>query len=221
MLTKPRTLDEQLVHALGHHGIERVIDIGAHRGEYAQRLRAAGWSLPILSFEPQPGPHAALREAAWGDPLWEVAPPMVLGERDGEAELLVSADSDMSSLLEQNATLERISPSSRITERRRVRMARLDSVLGGCETDRLFLKLDVQGAEWRVLEGAPVTLERTIGLQLEMALVPLYEGERDWRATIDLLDARGFALHLLISGYYERKLARQLQVDGVFFRRTA
>jgi FkbM family methyltransferase len=219
--TKPRTPEAQLVHALGHFGIDRVIDIGAHSGQYARHLRAAGWAGPILSFEPQQGPHAALEEASRDDPMWEVAPPVALGERDGRAELLVSADTDMSSLLPQNATLGRISPSSRITGRQLVRMARLDTALAGRELGRLFLKLDVQGAEWRVLEGAPLTLERTVGLQLEMALVPLYEGERDWRATIDRLDSLGFALHLLIPGYYERKLARQLQVDGVFFRRPS
>jgi len=32
------------------------------------------------------------------------------------------------------------------------------------------------------------------------------------------LEAMGFDLHLLIPGYYERKLGRQLQVDGVFYR---
>ena len=51
-----------------------------------------------------------------------------------------------------------------------------------------------------------------------MALVPCYEGERDWRATIDALARDGFELRLLLPGYFERKLGRQLQVDGVFYR---
>jgi hypothetical protein len=51
-----------------------------------------------------------------------------------------------------------------------------------------------------------------------MALVRLYAGEPLWREMVDRLEAMGFGLHLLIPGYYERKLGRQLQVDGVFYR---
>jgi hypothetical protein len=32
------------------------------------------------------------------------------------------------------------------------------------------------------------------------------------------LESAGFELFLLLPGYFERKLARQLQVDGVFIR---
>ena len=51
-----------------------------------------------------------------------------------------------------------------------------------------------------------------------MSLVRCYEGERDFRDLIDDLAAAGFRPFLFIPGYFERKLARQLQVDGVFMR---
>ena len=54
-----------------------------------------------------------------------------------------------------------------------------------------------------------------------MSLVPIYEGERDFRAQFDELIAAGFEPYLLLPGYFERKLARQLQVDGVFMRPLA
>ena len=62
---------------------------------------------------------------------------------------------------------------------------------------RLFVKIDVQGAEPAVLAGMDGLWERVQGLQLEMALVPLYEGERPWLDVIAGLASRGFAPYLL------------------------
>ncbi|MFW5833584.1 MAG: FkbM family methyltransferase, partial [Pseudomonadota bacterium] len=70
MSEKPKDLDRQLVLLMTGAGIDRVIDVGANRGQYARRLRAAGWAGPILSFEPHPRVHEALLRAAAGDPAW-------------------------------------------------------------------------------------------------------------------------------------------------------
>jgi hypothetical protein len=55
-------------------------------------------------------------------------------------------------------------------------------------------------------------------VQVEMSLVRCYEGERDFRDLIDDLADAGFVPFLFIPGYFEHKLARQLQLDGVFMR---
>ena len=219
---KPRDPLAQLVHTLGLFGVDAVVDVGANEGQYATALRAHGWSGPILSIEPIPEVHALLTARAAGDPGWTVLPPMALGAEDGAtATLEVSAESDMSSLLPQGELLRRISPTSAVARRVAVplrRLDRLDLPLPPEAGRRLFVKLDVQGAEPAVLDGAAGLMPRVAGLQVEMALVPLYEGERPWGDTVARLAHAGFALHLLIPGYYERKLGRQLQVDGVFYR---
>jgi len=101
-----------------------------------------------------------------------------------------------------------------------VPLRRLDGVVEAYlePAEPAFLKIDTQGFEPQVLAGAGRLLPRLCGLQLEMALVPCYEGERDFRALLDDLSAAGFAPFLFIPGYFERKLARQLQIDGVFMR---
>jgi hypothetical protein len=48
--------------------------------------------------------------------------------------------------------------------------------------------------------------------------VPCYEGERGFRPMIDLMESLGFEPWLFLPGYFERQLARQLQIDGVFMR---
>ena len=81
------------------------------------------------------------------------------------------------------------------------------------------MKIDTQGYEKAVLDGATALLPRLVGLQLEMSLVPLYKGALDYRSMVDNLDAQDFELHLVLPGYFERKLARQLEIDGVFIKR--
>lgn len=215
---KLKELDAQLVDTLRRKAIEAVIDVGANLGQYAGRLRTAGWEGPILSIEPIPEVQARLGAAAEGDPAWEVTPPLAIGARDGEAVLEVSAEADMSSLLPQSALLRDVSPSSAVTRRVVVPQRRLDGLLAARPWRRLFVKVDVQGAEPAVLAGLAGIWDRVVGLQLELALLPLYEGERPWLETVGDLAGRGFAPYLLFPGYYARALGRQVQLDMVFYR---
>jgi FkbM family methyltransferase len=217
---KAKSPDAQLVAVLRHFGITCVLDVGANVGQYGSMLRAWGYGGRIVSFEPQADAHRALERRAAADPAWQVAPPMALGACAGQVELAVSAESDMSSVLPQSALLRQVSPSSAVVGKETVALCRLDEVAGPYlrPDDRVFLKVDAQGYEAEVLAGAPELLDRLAGIQLEMSLVPLYEGERGFRRLLDDLAALGFEPWLFLPGYFERKLARQLQVDGVFMR---
>jgi FkbM family methyltransferase len=212
----------QLVHALGLREVDAVIDVGANTGQYATSLRALGWTGPILSIEPLPDAHEALARQAAADPLWTVAPRMAAAECSSQVSLQVSAEGDMSSLLPQTALLERLSPSSAVREIIVVEAHRLDALAAIVQApwQRLFVKIDVQGAEARVLDGMSRLWPRVAGVQIELSLVELYEGEAPWRETIDRLAASGFAPGLWIPGYYDRHSGRQLQMDVVFFRET-
>jgi FkbM family methyltransferase len=220
---KAKSPTAQLVAVLQRFRITCVLDVGANVGQYGSMLREWGYSGRIVSFEPQAEAHGALERRAGRDPAWQIGPRMALGQREGEVELEVSAESDMSSILPQGALLRRVSPSSAVVRKETVAMRRLDEVAAPYlrPDDRPFLKIDVQGYEAEVLAGAGELLERLAGIQLEMSLVPLYEGERGFRGLLDDLTALGFEPWLLLPGYFERKLARQLQVDGVFMRATS
>jgi FkbM family methyltransferase len=220
---KAKSPDAQLAALLAHFRISCVLDVGANVGQYGALLREWGYAGRIVSFEPQADAHRALARRAAADPAWQIARRMALGERDGEVELEIAAESDMSSILPQGELLRQVSPSSAVTGRETVPLRRLDAVAGpylGAD-DRALLKIDTQGYEAEVLAGAAGLLDRIAGIQLEMALVPLYEGERPFRAMLDELSALGFEPYLFLPGYFERKLARQLQIDGVFMRPIA
>jgi FkbM family methyltransferase len=217
---KARPHEAQLVAVLERFEISCVLDVGANVGQYALMLREWGFGGRIVSFEPLPDAHATLLRRAAADPGWQIAPRMAIGDREGEIELEVSAESDMSSILPQTGLLQRISPSSRVLRRERVPMARLEDAAQPYLTseDRIILKIDTQGFEPQVLAGAGSLMARLCGLQLEMSLVPCYEGEVGFREMQGRLAAAGFEPYLFIPGYFERKLGRQLQLDGVFMR---
>lgn len=217
---KAKAPNAQLVAVLNHHRIDTVLDVGANVGQYGQRLRDWGYAGRIISFEPQTSAHEHLKTQSAPDPRWEVAPRMAIGDRDGEVDIQVSAETDMSSILPQNALLQKISPTSAIRATERVPIRRLDSIFSDYVNGegRAFLKIDTQGFEPEVLDGSEALLPRLVGIQLEMSLVPLYQGERDYLTMIQRLAASGFTLQLVLAGYFERKLARMVEIDGVFMR---
>lgn len=222
-LRKARDPHRQLVNLLERSRVDLVVDGGANRGQYAAKLRETGWRGPILSIEPIPELREELLRRAAHDPAWQIGPAVALGANRGRAILEVSGESDMSSLLPRTPTLERLSPSSRPVRRIEVEVVRLDELpeLVADPARRIFLKLDLQGFEGPALDGARGLFPRIVGLQLELALVTLYEGELDWRTAIDRVKAFGYVPWLFLPGYVEPRSGRELQMDGVFLRADA
>ena len=217
---KAKSPNAQLAALLKHHHVDTVLDVGANVGQYGQRLRDWGYDGRIVSFEPLSSAHAKLSAQSAPDPKWLVAPRMAIGDIDGEIDIQVSAETDMSSILPQSELMKQISPTSKIEHTERVPIHRLDSLWNDYvkAEDRVLLKVDTQGFEPQVLDGSEALMTRLIGLQLEMSLLPIYEGERDYLTIIQRLAASGFTLQLMLPGYFERKLGRMLEIDGVFVR---
>jgi hypothetical protein len=69
----------------------------------------------------------------------------------------------------------------------------LDSCLEGIPTPRVYLKMDTQGYDLAVVEGASATLDRVLALQTEVALQPIYQDMRTTLCnTVPELRKRGF-----------------------------
>ena len=82
----------------------------------------------------------------------------------------------------------------------------------------VFVKLDVQGYEKNVLAGGKKFLSTATGVQLELSLVPLYEGQILYDKMIEFLRAEGFVLTAVVPGFIDVNSGRMLQFDGIFFR---
>lgn len=209
-----------LQRVLEHHAITLVLDVGANVGQYVRRLRHGGYAGRIVSFEPLSAVHAALSRAAADDPLWTVAPRLALGDGDAPVRLNISAHSDMSSVLDFTREMAGLLDSSAYVGSEMAPQARLESVLPehAAPEDRVLLKIDTQGTERRVLDGALGVLERLPLIQIELSIVPVYRGETPWLEMVRLLDQLGYRPVLVLPGYFNRRIARLISMDGVFAR---
>jgi FkbM family methyltransferase len=209
-----------LAKMLAWHKVTVVFDIGANVGQFARELRLAGFAERIVSFEPLSNAHARLLKAAKGDANWTVAPQMAIGSSDTHVDINIAGDSVSSSVLGMlDAHLE-AAPDSVYVGTERVRMRRLDTIAREYlrDGDVPFVKVDVQGCEAQVLEGAREFVRRVIGLHLELALVPCYGEQHGFGQVASALGNAGFSLWLLSAGTVDERTGRQLQVDAVFFR---
>lgn len=201
-----------------------VVDVGANKGGFAGKVRAAGYAGPLISFEPLQEAHQILQTLAAESSTWTIAPRMALGAEPGEARLHVAGNSSSSSLLPMLKAHEEAAPGSAYIAEETVQIQRLDGVLPGWLDplpNRMLLKIDTQGYERQVLEGAAGILDKVDILQLELSLLPLYEGQWLLEEALARLNTLGYTLWSLSEVFADPRSGRLLQVDGVFVREDA
>lgn len=206
---------------LAYHNIDLVFDVGANIGQYAKLLRELGYSGRIVSFEPLSSAYSQLKAVSKKDPLWEIAPQTAIGNQEGEIVINIAGNSYSSSALPMlDAHLES-APESAYSGSETVKLSRLDTLAKDyikSETKSIFLKIDVQGLEKQVLEGATAILPLVKGIKLELSLVPLYEGQVLFKEMIDIIEKLGYELYGIEPGFTAEKTGRVLQMDGIFFK---
>jgi len=207
-----------MVGLLRKEEINLVLDVGANTGQFAAGLLAAGYKGRIVSFEPLSSAHAQLRANAGQYPNWTVADRTALGEKSGSVEIHVSAFLPSSSILSMLPSHLEAAPGTDYVGTETVPVNRLDDLCALSPTDRAFLKVDVQGYERQVFEGAPRVLANCRAVITEMSLVPLYEGQVLARGLWDILESHGFEPWSLEPGFRDPATGRMLQIDGTFVR---
>jgi FkbM family methyltransferase len=198
-----------------------ILDVGANDGGFAQQCRRFGFTGEIVSFEPGSEAFARLAAQAERDARWSVHR-MGLGDRVGELILHVAANAGASSsLLPMLPTHEQAAPDAKYVAAETVPVNRLDAwVAHQSRTwQRIALKIDTQGYERQVLEGVGDLLrEAVVSVQLELSLVPLYEGAWLWDEATDWLGRHSLTLAGLTPGFSDPATGRLLQFDGVFLK---
>lgn len=204
---------------LSTYQIELVLDVGANTGQYGRQLRELGYQGRIISFEPLTSAYQQLRKTAHSDSAWSVLN-VALGERDHSCDINVSGNLQSSSFCQILASHVEAAPAARTIGTEAVNIQTLDSLFNQlcAGQDHIFLKVDTQGYEREVLNGANRALESIDTIQLEMSLIPLYRGEMLFPAMIEHLAKKGFQLVSLEPGFSNSSTGQLLQVDGIFHR---
>jgi FkbM family methyltransferase len=203
-------------------GFDAALDVGAHVGEYAYRLRrVAGFGGPIVSFEPDPPSLAAARQRMANDAAW-TGVPLALGREPEQRVLHVHARTEFSSFRPMTTYGEELW-GQEVVRDVEVEVARLDDVADQYvpRGARVLLKVDTQGSDVDVIEGGRKTIaDRVVALQVEVPIRNLYEDSPSLPEMVDLIGDLGFDV-TWISPVARRPDLRLDEVDFVARRRDA
>ncbi|MHC4470152.1 MAG: FkbM family methyltransferase [Planctomycetota bacterium] len=205
---------------LGGSRWRTFLDVGAAHGGYSVAALLAFPGVRVYSFEPLPDVFEALKGSAASRPA--ITPlPIALGEADGTVSMHRSRSTGSSSLLRMLDAHREHFPGTEVIGETEVRVRPLDALLDDgtvCIERPALMKIDVQGFEDRVLEGATRALDRIDALIVEMSVAPLYEGQVLLPELRRRIQDRGFAWGGVFTEGRSDTTGEIVQVDGLFTR---
>ena len=214
-----RDLDADLRNLFRGRTVETVFDVGAYDGSVAERYLDLFPVARIYSFEPNPDQLALLKQKFPEGSRVKLTAAAV-GDREGVATLHLNAFAPTNSILPSVAGIAEQGMASLLVTERKVEVP-LVTLDGFCRSHGVsqidFLKLDVQGAEKTILQGASSLIQaRAIGvIQMEINLMPYYEGQAQYYELGAILGASGYRLF----NFYDGSVGKngQLRYCDAFF----
>ncbi len=207
-------------HPLVHHKIELLLDVGANTGQYARKVRDKNYKNKIISFEPLPDAYKILLKNSKKDPLWTAYERCALGSNFGETEINIAKNSFSSSIKPMLNTHLSSAPESIYIGKAKTNVFTLDFIFDSCRlnNDKTYLKIDTQGFEKEVLDGATLSLKNIFAVQLELSILPLYDGQELYKYFFSFFEKSGFSLWSLEPVFEDKKTGKLLQFDTIFIK---
>lgn len=207
-----------LLKYLNDNNITTCLDVGANTGQYGLLMRSIGYAGKIISFEPQKKPFEKLKRIADKDTNWE-AHNIGLGDCDGNSIINISKNSVSSSILDISETLVKAVAETKYISTEEITVNRLDTfIVSNSIKGKYFLKIDAQGFESKILEGSVNSFNQVHAVQLELACVTLYKGEKLFDEMKKFIESRGFYVSNIESSFSDAESGRLLQADVTFLR---
>jgi FkbM family methyltransferase len=200
--------------------IDIVIDVGANIGQFGESLRANGFRGKIVSFEPTKSAFEALSKMAAADGNWE-AHHCGLGAVSGTAVLNASKLSVFNSFLELSSVAGLHDNRMEVEHTEEIPIFTLDHFAGSFPRGEILLKVDTQGYERQVIEGAHQTISRTAGILMELPVIHTYEGEWQFHEALEYMSDAGFVpAQIQAVGYHGRDNVSAVDFDCLFRPRS-
>lgn len=182
-----------------------AVDGGAYRGDWARVATGVFPDIRLLLVEPQPRYADHLRR---GDELSRVVCECALGEGEGNADF---------TLEETNSRVVAHAGERTI----RVRVRPLDTLLAESDFPAPdLIKLDVQGAELKALEGGRTALRNAEVVCMEVSVLRVGEVPL-LHEVIAFMEAAGFRLYDVYGQNYRPRDQALWQLDTIFVSRRS
>ncbi|MEA5466505.1 FkbM family methyltransferase [Leptothoe sp. PORK10 BA2] len=208
-------LDKPWIHDLG---IKSVLDIGANRGQFSMTINALWPSAVIYAFEPIPDCYQALQACLPGHQPFNCFN-IGLGEAKSSLVFEVNDFSPASSFLEMSDTQTKTFPKTENTQSIEVQVERLDDIVSTLQIeDPIFIKIDVQGYEDRVLVGGEETVRQAKLIMVETSFKEMYKGQMLFDGLYRWLTDRGFTYVGAIGQLESPETGEIIQSDALFLR---
>lgn len=172
-----------------------ILDVGGHRGESIRFFKSIYPQSSLFSFEPDPDNFAELEKVARQFDTQAIQ--VALGEKEEECSYYRQSISHMGGLLPINTgSVDSLGYARRaINEKVPIHKVTLDSICSGLGIGHVnILKIDVQGYESKVLEGASSVLARTDCAVIEIGLYDFYGKTRSFVEVVRRMDEMDFSL---------------------------
>jgi len=203
-----------------HYKVACILDVGANTGQFASELRRFGYKGPIHSFEPIKKAYHALERNSANDKQWFIYN-YALGNYSGISTINISQNSVSSSILNMLSSHSMVEPNSIYITSENIKIEKLDNVYKSIVPTKtnLFLKIDTQGYEFEVIQGALNCLSQIKMIQLELTLQPLYENQKLILDLLNFMDSQGYFLVSVDPVFTNNASGELLQLDGIFYRK--
>jgi FkbM family methyltransferase len=217
--------EEHLKRFFSHFKVDCVFDVGANRGQYRALIRdRIGFKGPIISFEPVPFLVSQLNgiKTRANDANWHIEN-IALDRTAGEAEFNVMANNTFSSLKPpSHAAVSIFRDMNKIQDVIQVKKEKLSDQYEKYKTllkfKRPFLKMDTQGNDVAVFEGAEPSIKEFVGLQSELSIRKIYENTLYYYEVMDFYSRNGFTLSAMVpnnAGHFPDLI----EIDCIMYRR--
>jgi FkbM family methyltransferase len=199
-----------------------IFDVGAHHGHVSRLFRTLFPTSTVYSFEPFQDSFAQLKANTASDPRIK-AFNFGLGDRSGTQAFHSNSSSATNSLLATDELGSRTWGSGLLETQNIVQaeFKTIDSVLEAMRIPRVdILKLDVQGAEPLVMEGA-LSACRMGAIRLlysEIIIQPTYQDQKRFDESLAIFYRNGFDLYNIYNMCFTAE-GRLCQVDATFTKR--
>lgn len=205
-----------------HYNITKIFDVGANSGQYAiEMLKDLKFKGIIISFEPVKTTFNKLKKNSKKYSNWKSFN-FGLGDKEETLNINLSQNTFSSSFLEILSDHVSSAPESKVVGTEEVSIKKIDNIYDELVDDKdvVLLKIDVQGFEKNVLDGAKKSLNKIKCIQIEMSIEELYKNEMLFEDMLNYLNKFGFQLCSLENGFYNEKSGKLLQVDGIFYNKS-